>query len=68
MVISEGVRQDQLCLVAQYVAPLSDSHDEKHSESKLSTFPGIMIHTNDENENVLDSIRFNQESDPNEIE
>jgi hypothetical protein len=41
---------------------------EKQSDSRTSTFRGIMIDSSDEYENDSDSIRFNCEFDSNVID
>jgi hypothetical protein len=46
----------------------SDWQYEKHEESRISTFWGIMIDLSDDDENADDSIRVNREFDSNEID
>jgi hypothetical protein len=46
----------------------SDRQDEKHDDSRISTFRGISIDLSDEYENANDSIRVNREFDSNEID
>jgi hypothetical protein len=45
----------------------SDLQDEKHDDSRISTFRGISIDPSDESENADDPIRFNREFDSNEM-
>jgi hypothetical protein len=47
------------------VSDESDSQDEKQSESRISTFRGIMIDSSDDDENAYFSIRFKHEFDSN---
>jgi hypothetical protein len=46
----------------------SDSQYEKHFDRRISTFLGIKIDSNDEDENAFDSIRVNCEFDSNVID
>jgi hypothetical protein len=46
----------------------SDSQDEKHFDSRISTFFGIKIDSSDEFENAFDSICVNREFDSNTID
>jgi hypothetical protein len=46
----------------------SDLQDEKHDDSRISTFRGISIDLSDDRENACDSIRCNREFDSNEID
>jgi hypothetical protein len=46
----------------------SDLQDEKHFDSRISTFLGIKIDGSDEDKNTFDSIRVNCEFDSNVID